>query len=70
MAKMILVFNLDDVSINDTIEELNEEGNSATYVYESVVDDINDGNFSFAILEDDELDKLETIHKGGELRSR
>lgn len=70
MAKIILVFDLDDMSITDTIEELNEDGNSATYVYESVVDDINDGNFSFAILEDDELDKLETIHKGGELRSR
>jgi hypothetical protein len=79
MAKIILIFNLDDMSIPDMVSEIIEEGDSATYVYESVVDDINDGDFEFAILEDEgmeailndgDLTTLTVIHKGGKLRSR
>ncbi len=79
MAKIILIFNLDDMSIPDMVGDLMVESNQATYVYESVVDDINDGDFEFAILEDEgmeailndgDLTTLTVIHKGGQLRPR
>lgn len=64
---MILIFHLDDASLADMIEELAEEGNSATYVYESVVDEINNNTFSFAIVDNQALADLPTIHRGGRL---